>query len=255
MDIMPIAARQDNYIWAIINEAHQVWMVDPGEAGPVLSFIEQKQLTLRGILVTHHHGDHTGGISALRQAYEIPVYGPCQSPCTQITQQLEDGASLVLDEHLPAWTVMSTPGHTLDHVAYYAPGIVFCGDLLFAAGCGRVFEGSMVQMYQSIQRLAHLPQTTKLYCAHEYTLDNLRFAELVEPSNIKIKQRLTQVRTLRAAGRPTLPTLLKDELDTNPFLRCTQPMVKQRVEQEVGCALNHEVDVFTQLRLWKNAWH
>jgi hydroxyacylglutathione hydrolase len=249
--IIPIAALSDNYIWALLGSANDVWVVDPGEVEPVEVFLEKNGRHLRGILITHHHWDHTHGAGALKQKWDVPVFGPCGSPCVDITHAMKDGETLVLDEM--SFTVMSIPGHTLDHIAYYANGILFCGDTLFAAGCGKVFEGSMAQMYASLQRLGNLPAQTKIYCGHEYTLANLTFAGLVEPNNSEIKNRLAQVKILRDAHLPTLPATLKDELQTNPFLRCEQPTVRTQVEQKIGQALSQPVAVFEALRNWKSS--
>lgn len=243
--ILPIPILSDNYVWTIIaTELNAAVVVDPGDAQPVSDFLKQQQLSLVGILVTHHHWDHTNGVSALQQQYKAPVFGPATS--------LREQDTVVITGFPLSFQVLAIPGHTRDHVAFYTPGILFCGDTLFAGGCGRLFEGTAKQLYDSLQKMAALPDDTSVYCAHEYTLQNLRFAEMVEPDNQAIKQRMKRVNELRKQSLPSLPSLLSEEKQTNPFLRCDIPEVIASVEKYAGRALNTPLEVFTWVRKWKD---
>ncbi len=248
----PIKALQDNYIWMFYDELTQnAWVVDPGEAMPVIHQLKARNLTLQGILLTHHHHDHSGGIKdLLRYAGDISVYGSQVSPVSLINHRLTP------DEVFQCggfnFQVIAIPGHTLDHVAYYADPILFCGDTLFSAGCGKIFEGSTEQMYTSLSQLMQLPDTTAIYCGHEYTLNNLRFAQTVEPHNPWIQQKITQVRVSIEEQGCTLPSLLGEEKRINPFLRCGQATIRQAVTNYIGKPLHNAVDVFAALRAWKN---
>lgn len=221
-----IAAFSDNYIWCIYDDRNgQALVVDPGDAEPVERALNDKGLTLTGILITHHHFDHTGGIQALLANYPVPVYGPVSDNIPSISEPLSDGDSLkVLGLTFSAMTI---PGHTLDHIALYcaSEAILFCGDTLFAGGCGRVFEGNPAMMHQSLSKLAALPGDTRVYCAHEYTLSNLDFALAVDKDNAHLQQRLKDDQASRDRGVPTVPSLLSLELVTNPFLRCNDPAI------------------------------
>ncbi|MEI6095333.1 MAG: hydroxyacylglutathione hydrolase [Gammaproteobacteria bacterium] len=253
INMAAIAALTDNYIWAINNPKHQcALMVDPGDAKPVIAYLEQHQLKLKGILITHHHWDHVNGVADLIQYCPVPVYGPKQSQFSELTQRLDEGEHGFIHDYFPNFQVLSIPGHTLDHIAYYADNSLFCGDTLFAGGCGRLFEGTPEQLYTSLQKIAALPDTTKLYCAHEYTLNNLRFAQRVEPSNQNILNRIHQVQILREQGLPSVPSLLIEEKQTNPFLRCALPEIAQQAEHYMNQPLLNPVEVFTALRTWKN---
>lgn len=255
IEIHPIPALSDNYIWAIINTAQQaVWLVDPGEAAPVEAYLHRHKLTLRGILITHHHWDHVNGVAALIEAYPVPVIGSINNAFDKLTKRVEHGDTVALATQFPVYTVLAIPGHTLDHIAYYAEGTLFCGDTLFSGGCGRVFEGTPQQLYHSLQQLVALPDDTKIYCAHEYTLANLQFARMVEPSNQRIIERMNHVALLRANHTPTLPSLLADEKETNPFLRCECPTIRDAVQNHVNRSITDPIDVFAALRLWKNTF-
>ena len=225
-----IAALTDNYIWAINNPKHQcALMVDPGDAKPVIAYLEQHQLKLKGILITHHHWDHVNGVADLIQYCPVPVYGPKQSQFSELTQRLDEGEHGFIHDYFPNFQVLSIPGHTLDHIAYYADNSLFCGDTLFAGGCGRLFEGTPEQLYTSLQKIAALPDTTKLYCAHEYTQSNGRYALVAEPDNADIARRMDDVNTARARGEPTVPTTIALERATNPFMRANS--VEQLAER------------------------
>jgi hydroxyacylglutathione hydrolase len=250
--IIPIAALKDNYIWALVDNAKQTAIIiDPGEATPVDAFLKHNGLSLLAILVTHHHWDHTNGISKLREEYQVPVYGPASQMLTGLTNQVEENDEIRIDDFPKTFKVMKMPGHTLEHVAYYAPRILFCGDTLFASGCGRIFEGTAEQMYSSLQKIASLPDDTFIYCAHEYTENNLNFAKMVEPNNMNISKRAEEVKALREKKLPSLPSSLLNEKATNPFLRCESPEIKMEVEKYAGKKLDAPVDVFTWLRKWK----
>lgn len=252
LNIYAIPTLKDNYVWTIINESHRfALVVDPGEAAPVIDYLKEHRLVLQGILITHHHWDHTNGVSELIQHYPAPVFASARCHIPDITHHLEEHQSINLDG-FPLIQVIDIPGHTLDHIAYYAPGILFCGDTLFSAGCGRAFEGIPEQLYASLQKIVALPNDTKIYCAHEYTLNNLRFAQQVEPENLDIHQHMQTVMALRENNQPTLPSVLQLENAINPFLRCHIPSVIEHVQQYVGRDLQNAVDVFCELRYWKD---
>lgn len=253
-DITPIAAFADNYIWLLRNDQSQeVAVVDPGDATPVLERLQSEQLSLGVILITHHHHDHTGGISRLKAAFPAAkVYGPAHESIPGITDPVAEGMEIPLPWQSDSLKVFDTPGHTAGHVAYAGDNLLFCGDTLFAGGCGRVFDGTMEQMTASLQRIAQLPEETQLYCAHEYTQDNLGFARWVEPENQAIQEREKATRTLRSQGRPAVPSLLSLELQTNPFLRIQIPAVIAAAEQWAGKPLNENTAIFTALRSWKD---
>lgn len=252
LTLYPIPTLKDNYVWTVINPSNRcALVVDPGEARPVIHYLNQYKLALHGVLITHHHWDHTNGVSELIQHYPAPVFASVRCNIPNLTHRLAEHQTVDLD-FFPSFQVIDIPGHTLDHVAYYAPGILFCGDTLFSAGCGRAFEGTAEQLYSSLQKIAALPDNTRLYCAHEYTLNNLRFSQRVDPDNLAVNQHIQTVIALRKNGEPTLPSLLKLEKDINPFLRCHVPSVIHHVEQHVERSLPTPVDVFRELRQWKD---
>ncbi len=252
MNIEPIAAFRDNYIWAIREGARAI-VVDPGDAEPVLEWCRRNGVTIEGIWVTHHHPDHVGGVARLQELFpELSVAGPQGGRFEGIDQGLVDGDTIAAFGH--RFQVLSVPGHTLDHIAYFCdtltPPVLFCGDTLFAGGCGRVFEGTHEQMQQSLDRLRSLPANTLVYCAHEYTAANLRFAAAIEPDNAALQARIQEVAAARAAGEPTVPTTVERELATNPFLRWDQPaVVAAAAERGAG---REPVEVFATIRLWKD---
>lgn len=251
--ITPIPAFDDNYIWCLSNDRQQALVVDPGDAEPVINYINDHDLTLAGILITHHHHDHTGGIQALQAKHaNLLVAGPQSSPCQLINRPLADHSKLSLMGI--EFTIMSIPGHTLDHIAYFDSqgGNLFCGDTLFLGGCGRVFEGTMEQMHSALQRLMSLPNTTKAYPTHEYSLANLDFAAAVEPDNQAIQSAISQCQQQRKQGLPTLPTTLATEALINPFVRCHQPDVIIAANQRAETQLASQTEVFSTIRQWKN---
>lgn len=251
--IIPIPAFKDNYIWAIVNQDNQkCCVVDPGDAKPVIDFINEHQLQLDCVLITHHHHDHIGGLDTLCKKFHPKVYGPNNPSITHIDERLKNGDKITLDNFDLSFNIFEIPGHTLDHIAYYSPGILFCGDTLFSAGCGRVFEGTYEQMLNSLDLLSDLPDDTLVYCAHEYTLTNLGFAQVVESNNKYISDYIKNVENLRKNNRPSLPSKLNLEKKVNPFLRVREATVKMSAELHADCPLNTPVDVFRVLREWKN---
>ncbi|CAN5460509.1 hydroxyacylglutathione hydrolase [soil metagenome] len=253
--ITPISALKDNYIWLISNaNNNSVVIVDPGEAAPVIQILTQQQLNLAAILLTHHHWDHTAGVTELLQHYSVPVYASSNTEATTATVKVAEGESIVINELGISFQTFAIPAHTRDHVAYFTGTAVFCGDTLFTGGCGRLFEGSAEQMFHSLQKLAALPLDTRIYCGHEYTSDNLRFAECVEPANPLLQQRIKDTQDLRQKGQPTVPTTLALELQTNPFLRCHIPAVIAAAEHHANLSLSNAVEVFATLRLWKDGF-
>jgi hydroxyacylglutathione hydrolase len=249
-DITAIPALQNNYIWAIHDE-HRAAVVDPGEAAPVLAFLNARGLQLDSILCTHRHADHIGGIAKLREVYNVAVYGRRHPNNPHITHDLREGSQLKLDAFGIVFDIIEIPGHLDDHIAFIAPDTLFCGDVLFGGGCGRNFEGTPAQLHHSLQRLAQLPDTTRVYCAHEYTAANLRFALACELDNPALKQRAAATQQLRAANLSTLPSSIALEKATNPFLRCTQAEIIRTLQQR-GLTDITELGVFTALREWKN---
>ena len=249
-EITAIPALQDNYIWAM-RDGKLAAVVDPGESEPVLEFLKTHNLKLNSILCTHRHADHIGGISALRKVYNVPVYGRRHPNNPHITHDLHEGDNLRLEPFGIEFDIIEVPGHLNDHIAYLAPGILFCGDVLFGGGCGRNFEGSLAQLHHSLHRLAQLPDETRVYCAHEYTAANLRFAMACEPGNLALQQRVSVTQKLCAANQITLPSTIALEKDTNPFLRCTQPEIIRTLQQR-GLTDTSELGVFSAMREWKN---
>ncbi|MDA8416371.1 MAG: hydroxyacylglutathione hydrolase [Betaproteobacteria bacterium] len=251
--ITPIPAFNDNYIW-LIHDTQHAWAVDPGEALPVLHYLNHHQLTLAGILLTHHHADHCGGVATLRQHYpSLTVIGSPKDPLPPLTRAVQEGDTLLLAPLDLTVTVIEVPGHTLGHVAYFGDQCLFCGDTLFAGGCGRVFEGTAEQMWHSLDKLNQLPASTRIYCAHEYTESNLTFAIRVEPDNPDLQQRLQQVRAARSQHQITLPSLLAWERQTNPFLRLHEPTILHHLEEWIGHPLSTDpAQRFSVLRQWKN---
>lgn len=221
-------------------------VVDPGDASPVLAYLQQHDLSLCAILVTHHHSDHIGGVNSLLMHYPVPVYAPKNPVFDFAYTTVKDHDEIILPELKTTFRVLDVPGHTAIHVAYYGGKSLFCGDTLFGCGCGRVFDGSCEQLYWSLQKLARLPDDTLVYCAHEYTLDNIRFALSVDPHNSKLIERQTASQALIDGGLPTLPTTLALEKTTNPFLRCHIPALHKVT------GLEQNVAVFCALREMKN---
>lgn len=254
LEIHTIPAFQDNYFWLVhAAGSKDAWVVDPGAADPVDAALAEHGLGLAGIVVTHHHSDHTGGVSQLAERHGATVIGPVSERFAAVDRTLTDGDTVEIAG--ATFTVLTVPGHTLDHIAYHstAEQVLFCGDTLFAGGCGRVFEGTPAQMQASLARLAALPPETRVYCAHEYTLANLAFARRVEPANSDLEAREATARALRDAGTPTVPSTIGLELATNPFLRWDDPGVRSAAAERRGEEPEGPAEVFAEIRRWKDA--
>jgi hydroxyacylglutathione hydrolase len=254
LEVSPVRAFSDNYLWLIRapDDRRGAVVVDPGDARPVEAALEQQGLALKAILVTHHHPDHVGGVQALAARHGAGVFGPSRERLPCEFRPLDDGDVVRLADLGLEFHVMAVPGHTLGHIAYHGHDALFCGDTLFSAGCGRLFEGTPIQMLGSLDRIAALPDDTRIYCAHEYTLSNLRFAAAVEPGNADVLDTLEAVRELRACDGITLPTTLGRERRINPFLRCREPAVRAAAEARAGTPLPGPADVFAVIRGWKD---
>ncbi len=251
--IIPIPAFSDNYIW-LIRDGRKAVVVDPGEAEPVLATLGELGLDLEAILLTHHHPDHVDGVAALRAARGGEVFAPEPLVARFGGTALRGGELVEFADMDLSLEVLAVPGHTLDHLAFFGAGLLFCGDTLFAAGCGRLFEGTPAQMYASLRALAALPGKTRVCCAHEYTLANLRFARHVEPENETLAAREREALDRSAQGLPTLPSALELEVMSNPFLRCHEPALTAAVSRHRDEALLDPVAVFAALRTWKDGF-
>lgn len=253
MNIIPLPAFRDNYIWLMHDDDHAV-VVDPGDAAPVLAYLRVHGLKLSAILVTHHHADHVGGLQALLNTSQVPVYGPAKEHISGVSHPLNDDDLVSIPELDLQLTVIDVAAHTAGHIAYYTPGVLFCGDTLFSAGCGRLFEGTAEQLASALARLSALDGDTKVYCTHEYTLSNLAFAKAAEPDNIDRDQYAADCALLRAVGRPTLPTTIALEKRINPFLRTTEAGVVAAVAQHTGVAPENALECLRSLRAWKDGF-
>ncbi len=251
MDVTPIRAFRDNYIW-LLRAGREAVVVDPGDAAPVIDALGREGIALRAILTTHHHADHVGGVAALLERYDVPVFGPAGESIPTLTRRVREPDRVQVPGIEVEFAVLDIPGHTRGHIAYYGSNMLFCGDTLFGCGCGRLFEGTAAQMWASLSKLAALPGATRVFCGHEYTQANIRFALSVEPRNAALLIRQKQVDALRARDEPSLPSTLQEELATNPFLRSTAPAVIQaarRIRPDTGI---DPVAVFALMREWKN---
>lgn len=251
MRIHAIPVLSDNYVWLIEGDQGHCAVVDPGEAAPVLAEIEQRNLSLSAIMLTHHHADHCQGVAGLKARYPVPVYGPSLEAKTWVTNPLADLETFDLP-HIGRFQAWHTPGHTLGHISLISDGAAFVGDTLFSAGCGRLFEGSPEQMLASLDRLSSLPDATMIYCGHEYTADSLRFAHFAEPNNESIVHRIREVNEARAAGLPSVPTSMSMEKQINPFLRIREPSLRAAILKHAGSESLSDADAFWTLRCWKD---
>ena len=249
--VHPVPAFQDNYVWTL-RRGSDAAVVDPGDATPVLAYLKAEKLQLRAILNTHHHADHVGGNAELLEHYKVPVYGPHDERIATVSRRLAEGDRFTLDPFGIEFQVFEIPGHTRSHIAFYGGGMLFCGDTLFACGCGRLFEGTPAQMHASLTKLAQLPDATRVYCGHEYTLSNIKFAKAAEAANTELAKWEESASALRAKGEPTLPSTLAQERRANPFLRCDQPEVIAAASRHAGRPLTDAVAVLGELREWKN---
>ena len=250
-DVVPLRAFDDNYIWLLRNERYAA-VVDPGDAAPVLDYLRRERLQLCAILATHHHPDHVGGIAELLAQRAVPVYGPRNEPIPTLTRALGEGDKVDIAELGLRLRVLDIPGHTRGHIGYYGANRLFCGDTLFACGCGRLFEGTAEQMSASLAKLAALPEDTLVYSAHEYTMSNIAFARAVEPENAALEARAASDAQKRRNDEPTLPTTIGREKMTNPFLRCSEPAVIAAADKYLGAPTADPVQVFAAIRNWKN---
>ncbi|MDY0272400.1 MAG: hydroxyacylglutathione hydrolase [Advenella sp.] len=256
--ILPISAFNDNYIWIIVQGNNAV-VIDPGQAEPVLKVLQEQNLNLQAILVTHHHADHVGGIAGLREYTRAKVYGPATESIPFCDVPLQEGDVVSIEGFSWTLSVLDVPGHTLGHIAYFGfinpnEPVLFCGDTLFATGCGRIFEGNSTQMHQSIDKFKKLPQNTLVFCAHEYTLGNIQWALAVEGENPDLQQWSQEARLIRSQQKPTVPTTVGHELKTNPFMRVDQKSVINAAQARAGRSLNAPHEVFAVLRDWKNSF-
>ncbi|WP_196137425.1 hydroxyacylglutathione hydrolase [Aliikangiella sp. G2MR2-5] len=255
--ITPVPAFNDNYLWVLHNSKHAL-VVDPGDPVPVIRYLTEKNLKLCAILITHHHADHTGGMAKLSNEYKCPTYGPENDPVANLDHALVNGNTIEIPELELGFNILGVPGHTLGHIAYYSdsatlPGpILFCGDTLFSGGCGRLFEGSPEQMWDSLQKLRALPDSTQVFPAHEYTLANLKFAQAVEPKNKKLADYLIKAQQTRLLGNPTLPSTIELEKQINPFLRVNEDTVKMAAELHSGHSQLESTEIFSVIRQWKD---
>jgi hydroxyacylglutathione hydrolase len=254
INVRSVRAFSDNYIWLIESPKAEgrLVAVDPGEAAPVMAELQRSSSSLAAILLTHHHPDHIGGVPELLRHGAVPVIGPDDTRIAHLTRTVKDGEHCEMPDLGLVFETLQVPGHTLSHIAFWGHGALFCGDTLFSAGCGRMFEGTPTQMNASLNKLRNLPPQTRMYCGHEYTAANLRFALTVEPANAAAIEYQSSVDRVRAEGRPSLPSTMGLESRVNPFLRCDEPAVVRAAEKHAGQTLQEPAEVFGALRAWKD---
>ncbi|GJH28487.1 hydroxyacylglutathione hydrolase [Caballeronia novacaledonica] len=261
LEYVPVPAFEDNYIW-LVSDSRDAVVVDPGDAAPVEAYLARRGWRLTAILLTHHHQDHVGGVKALLDSRSaeggIPVYGPASERIEHLTQRVTGGDTVRIAHPALELSVIDVPGHTAGHIAYFQAGDpggtphLFCGDTLFASGCGRLFEGTPQQMLASLDALAALPENTQVHCAHEYTLSNIKFARVCEPDNAALARWSDDAQTLRAAGKPTLPTTIGHEKAVNPFLRSDVPAIHATLSSQFGTPVSDRLEAFRMMRGWKD---
>lgn len=253
VNITPIPIFSDNYVWTITRTGtSSAVVIDPGDAKPVSKYLDERGLNLEAILITHHHWDHVGGIDLLKQQYGATVYGPVREKIEHVDVHVSEGDTVNIPSLELEFSVLDLPGHTTGHVGYLAEGHLFCGDTLFSAGCGRLFNGTAEQLHTSLNRISALPDTTAVCCTHEYTLNNLHFAQEVEPDNVQVAAYIPQVEDMMRLRRPSLPSSIAKEKQINPFLRTTRETVRKAVSEHTGRLIGDDLDCFTELRKWKD---
>lgn len=254
LKVITIPDLTDNYIWMLANsENSEAIVVDPGEAPQVINALKEKNLKLKAILLTHKHKDHVGGVDEILQYQQVPVFGSELDHVPCMTHHVVDGQILHF-EHWPKIKVFSIPGHTLGHTMYLVENCLFCGDTLFGAGCGRLFEGTAEQMLASLEKIKSLPDDTRIYCGHEYTLKNLGFAQMLEPKNQEIETRIKHTENLRIKAEPSVPSTLMLEKATNPFLRCNQKDIQAKAAEYAKQMIVGELEAFKAIRAWRNTY-
>ncbi len=251
IEIVPLRAFNDNYVWTLVSGGNAA-VVDPGEAAPVLEFLRDRKLALTAILNTHHHADHVGGNEELLRHFKVPVYGPHDERIASVSRRLREGERFTLDGIGIELSVLEIPAHTRSHIAFVGAELLFCGDTLFACGCGRIFEGTPAQMHASLAKLATLPDNTRVYCGHEYTVANIRFGQAVEAANPLLAGWAREAAAQRERNEPTLPSTIGREKAANPFMRCAEPGVVASASHRAGRPLADAVSVLAEIREWKN---
>ena len=253
--LKPLPSLSDNYIWLIINDENSsAIIIDPGSSEPCTHFLEQEGIKPVAILVTHRHWDHVNGIEKLVHEYNIPVYGPSTEYIPCLTKALKPDDSFNIGGFDLRFNVIDLSGHTAGHIGYLTEGMFFCGDTLFSGGCGRLFDGTAAQLHASLQRILELPRDLTIYCTHEYTVDNLHFAQTVEPDNEEIQIRLDEALALREKHQPTLPITINQEVSYNPFLRTDKESIRHAVARHSGQKIENSEDCFRYLRMWKDGF-
>ena len=251
IEVIPVRAFNDNYIWTLVNGSNAA-VVDPGDAAPVLEYLRAHKLALTAILNTHHHADHVGGNEELLRHFKVPVFGPHDERIATVTRRVRESDRITVDGIGVELSVLEIPAHTRSHISFHNDDMLFCGDTLFACGCGRIFEGTPAQMHAALTKLMALPDRTKVYCGHEYTLSNIRFALAAEPDNAAIADWEREAAAQRARGEVTLPSTIAREKAANPFVRCDQPGVIASASKRAGRALADATSVLAEIRDWKN---